>query len=53
MTLTPYRNRLRVLAQMVIAMLVVFGLAAGGWAVEKGGQAPDFSLVDTSGIRCP
>lgn len=49
MTLTSYRNRPRVLAQMGIAVLVVFGLAAGGWAAEKGAQAPDFSLTDTSG----
>jgi len=49
MTLRPYRNRLRVLAQMGIAVLVVFGLASGGWAAEKGAQAPDFSLVDISG----
>ena len=43
------QTRFRVLVQLSLAMLVVFGLAAGGWAQEKGKPAPDFSLVDTAG----
>ena len=49
MKLTLDQTRLRVLVQLGLAVFVVFGLAAGGWAGEKGSPAPDFSLVDTSG----
>jgi peroxiredoxin len=49
MKLTLDRTRLRVLVQLGLALFVVFGLSAGGWAGEKGSPAPDFSLVDTSG----
>ncbi len=49
MKLTLDQTRLRVLVQLGLAVFVVFGLAAGSWAGEKGSPAPDFSLVDTSG----
>ena len=41
--------RLRVMVRWGIALLVVLSLAGSGWAVEKGAQAPEFSLVDTAG----
>lgn len=42
-------DRLRVMVVVGSALLVILGLTVSGWAVEKGDQAPDFSLVDTSG----
>ena len=42
MKLKPNQTRLRVLVQLSIAMLVVFGLAAGGWAQEKGKPGTGF-----------
>jgi peroxiredoxin len=42
-------KRMRVMVLICIALLAVLGLTASGWAVEKGAQAPDFSLVDTAG----
>lgn len=42
-------KRLRVMSRWGIALLVVLVLAGSSWAVEKGAQAPEFSLVDTAG----
>jgi peroxiredoxin len=49
MKLIHSRDRLRVLTLLGVVLLVVFGLTSNGWAKEKGDQAADFSLVDTSG----
>jgi cytochrome c biogenesis protein CcmG, thiol:disulfide interchange protein DsbE len=49
MKLINSRDRLRVLTLLGVALLVVLGLTNSGWAKEKGDQAADFSLVDTSG----
>lgn len=43
------RDRLRLIALLGGAILVLLGLTVNGWAKEKGNQAADFSLVDTSG----
>jgi peroxiredoxin len=42
-------KRLRGVVALGMALLVVLGFTASGGAVEKGGQAPDFSLPDTAG----
>jgi peroxiredoxin len=49
MKLMPYKTRLRLLIQLCLAIIVVLSLAAVGWSVEKGAQAPNFSLADTAG----
>ncbi len=42
-------KRLRAVVVLSIALLVVLGFTVSGGAVEKGAQAPDFSLPDTAG----
>jgi peroxiredoxin len=49
MKLINNRERLRVIALLGGLLLVVLGLTSTGWTKEKGDQAADFSLVDTSG----
>lgn len=49
MKLMYSRRRLRVAALLASALLLVLGLTVNAWAVDKGDQAPDFSLVDTAG----
>jgi cytochrome c biogenesis protein CcmG, thiol:disulfide interchange protein DsbE len=49
MKLFHSRDRLWVLTLLGLALLVVLGLTSNGWAKEKGDQAADFTLVDTSG----
>jgi peroxiredoxin len=49
MKLINSRDRLRAISLLAAALLVVLGLTGSGWAKEKGDQAADFTLVDTSG----
>lgn len=49
MKLMNSRDRLRVISLLAAALLMVLSLTGSGWAKEKGDQAADFSLVDTSG----
>jgi peroxiredoxin len=51
MKLTPGQTRHWVVVQWGLALLLVLGLTAGGWAQEKGKPAPDFSLEDTAGNK--